>query len=149
MKHLILYVVFSIMSLISFGQMIMSAEGVKIDNACSPGKVYFLMERRARPIEPIDSIEHRINERITFAKENPDFSGNSSIQFAVNCNGQNAGGFHVVKKSGNDNLDSELIEFFETIENWKAGRRNKKKTVDSWYMWRLEIKDGYIHIQNK
>ncbi len=58
------------------------------------------------------------------------------------------GGFHVVTKSGNEDLDNELIKFFKTVKNWKAGRKNKKKTVDSWYMWRLEIKNSYINILN-
>ena len=148
MKHLLLFLIFLVISVSSIGQMIMSAEGVKPDNACNPDYVYFLMERRARPVESIDSIEIRLNETITFAKDNPDFTGNCAIQFVVNCNGQVGGGFHVVTKSGNDKLESDLIEFFKTIEDWKAGKKNKKKTVDSWYMWRLEIKNGMIDIQN-
>jgi len=87
------------------------------------------------------------NQTISFAKENPTFAGNSSIQFAVNCNGEIGGGFHVVIKSGNDTLDNEIIEFLKTIKTWKPGMI-KKKTVDSWYMWRLEIKNGYIDITN-
>jgi len=129
--------------------MIMSAEGVNPENVCTPNNVYFLMERKARPVEPIDSIEVRLNKIVTFAKDNPDFIGKSSIQFAVNCNGEVGGGFHVVIKTGNVDFDNKLVEFFKTIENWKAGKKNKKKTVDSWYMWRLEVKDGIIDIQNK
>lgn len=125
----------------------MSAEGVNTDNVCKPNNVYFLMEKRARPVEPIDSIEMKLNSTVSFAKQNPSFDSKVSIQFAVNCNGEIGGGFHVVTKSGNDNLDNELMEFFKTIKSWKAGMI-KKKTVDSWYMWRLEIKDGYIDITN-
>ena len=149
MKHLLVNLFLLMISISSFGQMIMSAEGVKPDNACNPDNIYFLMERRARPVESIDSIEIKLNKTINFAKENPDFTGSCAIQFVVNCNGQVGGGFHVVTKSGNTKLDSDLMEFFKTIENWKAGKKNKKKTVDSWYMWRMEIKDGLIDIQNK
>lgn len=133
----------------SFGQMIMSAEGINPDKVCNPNNVYFLMERRARPVESIDAIEVRLNQIVTFAKNNPDFIGKSSIQFAVNCNGQLGGGFHVVMETGNVDFDKKLVDFFKTIEIWTAGKKNKKKTVDSWYMWRLEIKDGMIAIQNK
>jgi hypothetical protein len=149
MKHLLLFMFLSLTCFPTFSQMIMSAEGVKPDNACNPNSVYFLMERKARPVESIDSIEIKLNKKITFANDNPDFAGNCAIQFVVNCHGQVGGGFHMVTKSGNDKLDSDLIEFFKTIENWKAGRKNKKKTVDSWYMWRLEIKNGLIDILNK
>lgn len=149
MKHLLVNLSLLMFSISSFGQMIMSAEGVRPDNACNPDNVYFLMENRARPVESIDSIEFKLNQTITFAKNNPDFTGTCAIQFVVNCNGQVGGGFHVVTKSGNDKLDSDLIDFFKTVENWKAGKKNKKKTVDSWYMWRLEIKNGFIDIQNK
>ncbi len=149
MKRLYELSILCIISVQSFGQMIMSAEGVNPDNVCNPNNVYFLMERKAKPIEPIDSIENKLNEVVSFAKNNPSFEGKSSIQFAVNCNGEIGGGFHVVTKSGNDDLDNEFIEFFKTVKDWKAGKKNKKKTVDSWYMWRLEIKNGYIDILNK
>lgn len=138
---------FSFISFQSIGQMVMNAEGVTPDNICTPNTVYFLMEKKARPLDPIDSIESRINKSISFIKQNPTFNGKSAIQFAVNCKGEVGGGFHVVTKSGNDNLDNELVEFFKTITSWKAGMI-KKKTVDSWYMWRIEIKDGYIDITN-
>ena len=149
MKRLFQLLFLTLISVQSFGQMIMSAEGVNPDNVCNPNNVYFLMERKARPIESIDSIEVRLNELVTFAKENLTFKGKSSIQFAVNCNGEIGGGFHVVTKSGNDDLDSMLIDFFKTIDKWKAGKKNKKKTVDSWYMWRLEIKNGHLDIKNR
>jgi hypothetical protein len=145
MKKIIQLVIIFMINLNSFGQMIMSAEGVNPDNVCKPNEVYFLMENRARPTESIDSIEIRLNNIIKNAKENPSFEAKPAIQFAVNCNGEIGGGFHVVTKSGNDKLDQELIEFFKTIKLWKAGKI-KKKTVDSWYMWRLEIKNGYIDI---
>jgi hypothetical protein len=131
----------------SYGQMVMSAEGVKAEKACQPSTIYFLMEKRARPIEAIDSIEVKLNRQVNFARENPNFQGKPSIQFAVNCNGEIGGGFHVVIKSGNEKLDNELIEFFKSVKEWKAGMI-KKKTVDSWYMWRLEIKNGFIDIIN-
>ena len=126
----------------------MTAEGIYPENVCKPKTVYFLMENRARPIEPIDSIQIQLNETVKFAKENPSFESKPSIQFAVNCKGEVGGGFHVVTKSGNEELDNELINFFKTITNWKAGKI-RKKTVDSWYMWRLEIQNGYITILNK
>jgi len=128
--------------------MVMSAEGVETDNVCKPNEVYFLMTGKAKPIESLEIIEKRLNETVSFAKNNPSFEGKSSIQFAVNCKGEIGGGFHVVTKSGNDELDQELMEFFKTIKEWNAGKIDKK-TVDSWYMWRLEIKDGNIVILNK
>lgn len=147
MKRIILLLIICLISIHSFGQMVMSAEGVNPDNVCKPNTVYFLMEKKARPVESIDSIEIRLNNAVLFAKQNTTFDSKAAIQFAVNCNGEIGGGFHVVTKSGNDNLDNELIEFFKTIKTWKAGMI-RKKNVDSWYMWRLEIKNGYIDITN-
>jgi hypothetical protein len=149
MKNLYQLIILFIISIPSFGQMIMTAEGVNPQNICKPNNIYFLIERKPRPIEPIDSIEIKLNKIVLFAKSNPTFEATTSIQFAVNCNGEIGGGFHVVIESGNKDLDNELIEFFKTVTNWKAGRKNKKKTVDSWYMWRLKIKNGYIDILNK
>jgi hypothetical protein len=148
MKKLFQLAIPFLISIQSFGQMIMTAQGVNPENICSSNAVYFLMENKARPIESIDSIQTRLNEAVKFAKENPSFDSKSSIQFAVNCKGEVGGGFHVVTKSGNDSLDNELIEFFKSIKDWKAGKI-KRKTVDSWYMWRVEIKNGYITILNR
>jgi hypothetical protein len=147
MKKLFSVMLFCCIGFQSFGQMVMSAEGINPDNVCKPNTVYFLMEKRARPLESIDSIELKLNKTVLFVKQNPNFEAKPAIQFAVNCNGEIGGGFHVVTKSGNDVLDNELIEFFKTIKTWKAGMI-KKKTIDSWYMWRLEIKNGYIDITN-
>ncbi len=149
MKYIFQLIFFLSMSCYSYGQMIMSAEGVITDNVCKPNNVYFLMERKASPVESIEVIQKRLNGTISFAKNNPSFEGKPAIQFAVNCKGEIGGGFHIVTKSGNDELDKELMEFFKTIKEWNAGKINKKKTVDSWYMWRLEIKDGSIIILNK
>lgn len=145
MKKPITILVFTLVGLQSFGQMIMSADGINPENVCKPNTVYFLMTDKAKPIEPIDSIEARINQTIKFVKENPSFESKPSVQLAINCNGEIGGGFHNVIKSGNDGLDKELIEFFKTVAAWKPGKR-KKKPVDSWYMWRMEIKNGYIDI---
>ena len=153
MKRIIQVLFFLSVSCYSYGQMIMSAEGVTADNVCKPNNIYFLTglnkESRAKPVEAIETIQKRLNETISFAKDNPSFEGKSSIQFAVNCKGEIGGGFHVVTKSGNDELDKALMEFFKTVKEWNAGKINKKKTVDSWYMWRLEIKDGNITILNR
>ncbi len=148
MKKLISIIPVMMIGISSFGQMIMTAEGVHPDNACNPDAVYFLIENRARPLEPVDSIEMKLNRIVTFAKDHPDFKGEPAIQFVVNCRGGIGGGFHMVKSSGNDELDRALIAFFKTVNGWQAGKKSRKKTVDSWYMWRLEIKEGYIDILN-
>ncbi len=148
MKKLFLFTISLVIGIQSYGQMLMSTKGVNPDNVCKSNQVYFLMQRKAQPLEPMDSIENRLNEIVNFAKANPGFEAKCAIQLAVNCKGEIGGGFHVVTKSGNEDLDNELIKFFKTVKNWKAGRKNKKKTVDSWYMWRLEIKNSYINILN-
>ena len=50
-------------------------------------------------------------------QKNPSFEGKPAIQFAVNCKGEIDGGFHVVTKSGNDELDKELMEFLKLSKN--------------------------------
>jgi hypothetical protein len=127
--------------------MILSAQGITPENICKANKVYFLMENKPRPLQPIDSIESRLNQAIKFVSKNPTFEGKPAIQLAVNCKGEAGGGLHVVTRSGNEILDNELIDFFKTVEGWKAGMV-RKKAVDSWYMWHLEIKNGHINITN-
>ena len=148
MKTLFQLIVFLLISTQSIAQLILQAEGIKPENVCNPNSVYFLMERKARPVESIDSIELKLNKVVTFVSENKRFNAKPSIQCAINCKGELGGGFHMVIESDNEKLDEELLNFFKTIVEWKAGKKNKKKTVDSWYMWRMEIKDGYIDILN-
>lgn len=147
-KNYFLLIIITMTSLQSFGQMVMSAEGIISENICKPNTVYFLMTDKAKPTESIDSIEFRVNQAIKFVKENPSFESKPAVQLAINCNGEIGGGFHNVTKSGNDELDKELIIFFQTVTVWNPGKI-KKKTVDSWYMWRMEIKNGYIDILNQ
>ena len=153
MKRIIQVIFFLSISCYSYGQMVMSVEGVIADNVCNPNNIYFLTglnnTSKAKPVESIEIIQKRLNDTISFVKDNPSFEGKPAIQFAVNCKGEIGGGFHVVTKSGDDELDKELMEFFKTVKEWNAGKINKKKTVDSWYMWRLEIKDGNITILNR
>ncbi len=131
----------------NFAQIVMSAKGITPDNVCS-NDVQFLMERRAKPIESIEAIEKRLNETLSFSKDNISFEGNAKIQLAVNCKGEIGGGFHVVISSGNDELDNQLIEFFKSVREWQPGKKNKKKAVDSWYMWRVKILNGKISLDN-
>ena len=129
----------------SLAQFVIKAEGIKPDNACQPEAIYFLAENKAKPKEKIDSIESKLNRTVTFVKQNPTFNGKPSIQFVVNCRGELGGGFHVVTKSGNETLDHALLDFFKSINKWEAGLL-EKKPVDSWYMWKLEIRNGRMVI---
>jgi hypothetical protein len=131
------------LSLQGFSQAVMEAKGIKPDNVCNTD-VYFLIENKAKPIEVKAAIQERANTAISFAKDNPAFTGNASIQLAVNCKGEVGGGFHVVKSSGNESLDNQLIEFLKTIKEYKPGRKNNNKPIDSWYMWHVDISNGLI-----
>ena len=146
-KNYFLLIILTMTSLQAFGQMVMSAQGINPENICKPNTVYFLMTDKAKPLESIDSVEFRINQAIIIVKENPSFVSKPAVQLAINCNGEIGGGFHIVTKSGNDELDKQLIIFFKTITVWNPGKIKNKK-VDSWYMWRMEIKNGYIDILN-
>lgn len=147
MKKNIQIIILIFISFPSLGQMVMSVDGIKAENVCKQNYVYFLMTDKPKPIELIDTIEYRINQSINFVKENPSFESKPAVQLAINCKGEIGGGFHIVTKSGSEELDKELIEFFKTVTVWKSGKI-KKESVDSWYMWRMEIKNGYIDILN-
>jgi hypothetical protein len=148
MKQFVLLSLLLLLSMRSYGQFTMRAEGVKVENACRGNYVHFLISGKARPKESMETIEKRLNETVFFAKENPALQATPAIQFVVNCKGEVGGGFHVVTRSGNAALDEQLIEFFKTVHAWEAGKL-KKKTVDSWYMWRLQIANGRFDILNQ
>jgi hypothetical protein len=144
MKNLFLLLFLAIGFQLS-GQMIMSAEGVSPDNACNPNEIYFLFERKPRPVEPKDTIEVRLNNSISISSDSKNIE--FSIQCVINCNGELGGGFHTVNSSGNEDLEEAVTDFLKTITEWHPGRKNKRKTVDSWYMWRFELSEGILKIK--
>ena len=68
MKKSLQMIVLLLISNYSFGQMLMTAEGIKPENACNPNAVYFLIENRARPIVSKDSIEVKLNNYVHLPK---------------------------------------------------------------------------------
>lgn len=137
---------FCFVSLSAAAQIIIGAEGIRPENACTPDAIYYLTENKAKPLESIDSVEARVN-RFVSAKQYSLRETNASIQFVVNCRAELGGGFHMVISTGNNALDTELLNFFKTVMKWKAGAVGNKP-VDSWYMWRLSIKNSHIAIVN-
>jgi len=137
---------FCAINLSAAGQIIVGAEGIHPENACASETIYYLTENKATPLERIDSIETRLN-KIASLKQYPSLETKASIQLVVNCRAELGGGFHIVTSTGNASLDADLVNFFKTIAKWKAGVVGNKP-VDSWYMWRLSIKNGHVVIVN-
>jgi acetylornithine deacetylase/succinyl-diaminopimelate desuccinylase-like protein len=123
----------------------MSAEGITPDNACKPATVYFMMRGKGKPQESLEAIEAKLNEQVSYAKDNPKFKAKPAVQFVVNCRGELGGAFHMVTESGSQELDAALIAFFKTLTVWKPASISGAP-VDSWYMWRLSVKGGRIAI---
>lgn len=146
MKRIIFLAILLVSALQIKAQMIMSAEGINPENACNPGAVYFLFERKARPVEPKDSIERRLNEVVCATQDYELSESEFSIQCVINCKGEPGGGFHIVKSSGDIVFDNAVMDYLKTVTKWIPGKKNKRKVVDSWYMWRFRIEDGYIRI---
>ena len=145
-KSIVIFLFFCVMSLSAAAQIIVGAEGIHPENACAPESIYYLTENKAKPLERIDSIEARLNAKVSL-KQYPSLEASASIQFVVNCRSELGGGFHIVTSTGNASLDASLLSFFKTIVKWKAGVVGNK-AVDSWYMWRLSIKNGRMIIVN-
>ena len=145
-KFVLISIFFCIMSLSAAGQIIVGAEGIHPENACSPESIYYLTENKAKPLERIDSIEARLNTKVSL-KQYSSLETRASIQFVVNCRAELGGGFHIVTGTSDASLDTALLNFFKTIKKWKAGVVGNNP-VDSWYMWRLSIKNGHVTIVN-
>jgi len=145
-KSVFIFIFVCATRLSAVGQIIVGAEGVHPENACAPGSIYYLPANSAKPLERIDSIEERLN-KIVSLKQYPLLETKASIQFVVNCRAELGGGFHIVTSTGDNSIDTELLNFFKTIGKWKPGVV-ENKPVDSWYMWRLSVKNGRIAILN-
>jgi hypothetical protein len=147
MKAVMKLLVLVLFSNVVNGQMVLNPQGVTTDNICTPNTVYYFLPDKPRPVESYDTIEARLNKDVSFAKENPGFKANPTLQFAVNCKGEPGGGFHMINSSGNSEVDRDLIDFFKTIEKWNPGKL-KETPVDSWFLWNIDIKNGFFYILN-
>lgn len=146
MKHLITITICTFLFTAASAQFIARMEVKEpIPGLCDEKNVLVMFpvkgqEEAKCPVEE-DEILKRLNE-IQFMKDNPGFSGKGMMGLVINCEGK------VVKckmdgknKTGNEELDKQIEEVFNSLGEWKPGRL-KKKEVDTSRLYSFTIDSG-------
>ena len=144
MKYLI--ILFLLISTNSFSQFVAKMEVKEpIEGLCNSKDVYALLpmlQGQEEVICPItkDEILKRLNEEVSFLKNNPKFSGKGMIGLIINCKGQLLQ-CKMDNKTKSEELDKQIEEVFKTLGEWKAGKLDGKE-VDSSKLFSFKIKKG-------
>lgn len=117
----------------------------KVDGICDYDNVYGLFNGFDGQIVPECSVSNagmqkQLNQ-VQYLKDNPKFKGKGMVGVYINCEGE-AIGWRVSVKT-NDKLDQQLIEIFESFDEWTVGTLNKE-AVDCSVLFSYKIKKGVL-----
>src|SRR5687767_10308448 len=92
-------------------------------------------------VAPVSAAEFlkRLNE-IQYLKGNPKTKDKGMVSIIINCKGE-AVRCEMDNKTGNAELDKQIVAVFNTLGAWKAGKLDGKN-VDSVQLWSFDIKKG-------
>ena len=118
-----------------------------IEGICDEKEVYALFpmfdgqEEAVCPVSK-EGILNRLNNEVSFLKENPKYKDKGMIGIIINCKGE------VVQckmdnKTKSKELDKQIEIVFSSLGEWKAGKLNGKE-IDSSILFSFKIKKGKI-----
>jgi TonB family protein len=81
---------------------------------------------------------------VQFIRDNPKFKGELMINCIVNCKGELVQ-CRVDNKSGNDELDKQVLAVIKSMTKWTAGVLDGN-TVDCSVLFDIHLKKGKISI---
>ncbi len=131
-------------------QMIVTMEvKVPIPGTCNEKTIYALggFKGQIAAVPPITKIEmeKKLTDELAFLKENPTYKGKLMMNCIINCKGEMVQ-CKVDNKSGNDQLDQQVLAIFNTFKTWKPGTLSGN-AVDCSELFSIYIKKGKIKIE--
>lgn len=89
-----------------------------------------------------EQLTTKLNEEISFLKENPKHKDKFGVRIIVNCEGESVS-IEFESKTKSKELDEEILKVFSSLEGWTAGKYNDE-LVDSTKPYYFKIKKGEI-----
>lgn len=148
MRQILLFFLSMIISVTASAQFVARME-VKdpISGLCSKNEVYALLPSLKGQVQAVcpltkEQIAEKLNNEVTFLKENQTYSDKGMIGLIINCKGE------VVRcemdnKTKTPELDKQIEDVFNTLGIWKAGKLNKKE-VDTSRLFSFIVENGVI-----
>ncbi|HEU4717698.1 MAG TPA: energy transducer TonB [Bacteroidia bacterium] len=119
-----------------------------LPGACDSTNVYALFTGftgQIPPVAPWDEKQLGAKlQNIQFLKDNPKFKGKMMINCIINCKGEMIK-CTVDNKSGNDELDKQVLAIFQDMKKWTPGTLDGN-AVDTTVLYSIEIKKGKITV---
>ena len=120
-----------------------------LPGACDSTNVYALFpgftgQMEAKCALTKQEIEDKLNKEVKFLSLNPKFKGKLMVNIIVNCKG-NMIKCEIDNKSGDNDLDSEVVAVFRTLTFVSPGTLNGQ-AVDTSLLYSMEVKKGVIHL---
>lgn len=151
MKKLLFTFFFFVNAFYASAQFIATMEvSEPIEGLCNYEEVYALFpmfggqKEAVCPISKQELLE-RLNEEVSYLKENPKFKGKGLINVILNCDGE------IVQcemdgnsKTNSEVFDQQVLDVFLSLGVWKPGRLSSKK-VDSIMLYSFKVKKGVIY----
>ena len=121
-----------------------------IDGLCSKQDVYALIpglkgQVPAQCSLSKEQINEKLNAEIQFLKDNQNYNDKGMIGLIINCKGQLVQ-CKMDNKTKSPELDSQIERVFNSLDEWTAGKLNKKN-VDTSRLFSFTIEDGKIAIK--
>ncbi|MEO5642476.1 MAG: energy transducer TonB [Bacteroidia bacterium] len=118
-----------------------------LPGACDSTNVYALFSGFDGQVQPKCSItkeelELKLNAEVKFLLNNPKFKGKLMVSCIINCKGELIK-CEIDNKSGNDELDNEVVKVFRSPQEWTAGTFNGNG-VDCVMLYSMEVKKGKL-----
>lgn len=141
---------FTILAFRSEAQLLMQVQmDDSIEGICDHKEVYSLYGGFDQQIEPEcsftkEQMENILNDKLQFLKDNPKFKSKGMVGVFINCEGT-AVQWDIAMKSKSAELDRQVLEIFQTFDEWTAGKLNGK-AVDTRELFSYEIKKGVLKI---
>lgn len=141
---------FGLLAFRSQAQLLMQVQmDDSIEGICDNANVYALYDGFDQQIEPEcsftkEQMENILNDKLQFLKDNPKFKSKGMVGVFINCEGT-AVQWDIAMKSKSAELDRQVLEIFQTFNEWTAGKLNGK-TVDTRELFSYEIKKGVLKL---
>jgi hypothetical protein len=146
MKKALLIVLTTFAGFIASAQFVAKVEMKEdIPGICDKNEVYALfpgLKGQEEAVCPVskEKILKRLNEEVTFLKDNPKFRAEGMIDIYINCEGEMVL-CKMDKGTKNDELDKQILAVFNSLGDWKKGQLNGNG-VDSIKLYSFTIKKG-------
>lgn len=151
MKQHVIFLAFSMLLALSSSAQFVAKMEVKEDipGLCDKKEVYVIfpmLKDQEEAVPPINEkkIEERLNEEVSFLKDNPKFNGKGMIGVVINCDGKMVK-CEMDNSTKNEELDKQIEAVFATLTQWKPGVVSGRM-VDTNVLFSFEIKKGKLSL---